>query len=336
MDAQEFLLELDHCQTWLAAQLNREDVPDAVWGHVLKLGLPYEVITGGDDRSRRELVDEAKAYLRASHDESPGYGGRLSRGSERGAREEVELGLDAYTLKRGQAFSEVTAALANTRGDVRSFRERYLGGRLLSDEEAATFLEDLEANCRSFDTNARKTRDELYKLADLLARAYRWREGDGEGDARWFVLTGNVPEVRPVVVAVARHWSRRNPNWAQVILTIEPWVDAREVARLYKAVQKQVLGKAENKKTSDHVLDAVRFVAQQIREHGDESWSRRVERWNRAHPEQRYKDFRGLRQAFERFVHPTYHRPKWRSYRPSSYQAWREQRRRAENARRQQ
>jgi hypothetical protein len=110
----------------------------------------------------------------------------------------------------------------------------------------------------------------------------------------------------------------------------------KEVARLYKEVQRQVLGKAENKKRRERVLDAVRFVAQQIREHGDEAWARRTDRWNQAYPERRYKDYRKLRQAFERFVHPTYYRPKWKPHRPSPYQAWRDKRRRAEEARRQQ
>ena len=57
--------------------------------------------------------------------------------------------------------------------------------------------------------------------------------------------------------------------------------------------------------------EAVLFVGQQIREHGAEARSKRVERWNGAHLGRRYKSFGELRQVYERFVHPSYEAPKY-------------------------
>jgi hypothetical protein len=71
-------------------------------------------------------------------------------------------------------------------------------------------------------------------------------------------------------------------------------------------------------------LDAVLFLAQQIREHGAEVWSKRVERWNEAHPGRRYKSFRELRQVYERFLHPSYEAPKYEPYKREPWQVERD------------
>jgi hypothetical protein len=64
----------------------------------------------------------------------------------------------------------------------------------------------------------------------------------------------------------------------------------------------------------------VLFVAQQIRDHGAEAWSKRVERWNEAHPGRLYKSYRELRQVYERFLHPSYEAPKYEPYKREPWQ----------------
>ncbi len=80
----------------------------------------------------------------------------------------------------------------------------------------------------------------------------------------------------------------------------------------------------DNRRKPDKVLEAVRFVARQIREHGSRpSWRKLLESWNRTHPDRRYESHNALVKAFERFVHPKYNRPKYKPREPTPYQRWR-------------
>jgi len=79
-------------------------------------------------------------------------------------------------------------------------------------------------------------------------------------------------------------------------MTAEAWVDAKDVERVHRDGQRQVLG-GDNRKKAKRTLEAVLFVARQIREHGAEARSKRVERWNGAHLGRRYKSFRELRRV---------------------------------------
>ena len=117
--------------------------------------------------------------------------------------------------------------------------------------------------------------EELSWLAKRLLRADRWREDA----AKWFVLTGEVPYVQPLSVTVSEHVSIQNyyPNTASIALTVDAWVDAKDVERVYRDVQRQVLG-GGNRKKSGRTLDVVLFITQQIRDHGHEAWSKRVKR----------------------------------------------------------
>jgi hypothetical protein len=232
---------------------------------------------------------------------------------------EVSVQLDDdYSHKRAQVFSQLAAALANTHPSVRDFRERFLGAENvgLTEERASQFL--YEENVSERESVAL---DELSGLAKRLSRAYRWREDA----AKWFVLTGDTPYVQPLGVTVSEYVSIKDyyPNTARIALTAEAWVDAKDLERVYRDVQRQVLG-GDNRKKANRTLDAVLFVAQQIRERGAEAWSKRVERWNEAHPGRRYKSFRELRQVYERFLHPSYEAPKYEPYKREPWQVERD------------
>jgi hypothetical protein len=76
----------------------------------------------------------------------------------------------------------------------------------------------------------------------------------------WFALTGDAPYVQPLRV----HYDSiedepHYPNMGQLTLIVEPWVDATEVERVYRSVQRQVLG-GDNRKKDKHTLEAARFV----------------------------------------------------------------------------
>lgn len=97
---------------------------------------------------------------------------------------------------------------------------------------------------------------------------------------------------------------------AQLTLIVEPWVDAAEVGRVYRAVQRQILG-GGNRKKDERTLEAVRFAAREKRRGSAKSWAELVQRWNRRQTdaERHYESRRGLHQAFKRVARAVYHSP---------------------------
>jgi hypothetical protein len=217
--------------------------------------------------------------------------------------EEVSVELDGYTRKRAETASEVAATFADKHPEVRRFRRAYLGGEdvRLTEEQAQEFLDHPPTG---------EILDELLSLARKLGWRYRWTYRD----TWWFLLTGNVPHIVPLRIHYNYVRDEQNspephyPNMAEITLIVEPWIDAKDVERVYRDVQRQVLG-GDNRKKDERTIEAVRFVARQIRLHGGLSWLEMKERWNRSQtdPDWRYSSRGGLHQAFKRFVRAVYH-----------------------------
>ncbi len=246
--------------------------------------------------------------------------------------------------KRAEAFSELAVALAENHPDIKQFRRKHLGDRLLTDDEARTLL---DRQGGPYGTGW--ILKELRKLAEKLVLTYRWREGD----AIWFVLTGYKPPVTPLDVSVSINQTSRFPGWpkrripgssppryiaavprpadyhpstARITVIADAWVDAREVERVFRETQRQILG-GDAKPVKERTLEVVEFVAQRMREHPQESWEECNRAWNHAHPEWRYDSYRGLRQAFKRFanrLHRPYDLPNVPLPEPTPYQAYRD------------
>lgn len=257
-------------------------------------------------------VNNALAFLRNA---APGdHSDPLKRG-ERSFKEEIEVELDAYTRAREEVFSEVAAAIAATHPDVRQFRSGELGGQLFTREEAGEVLFGGGGLGRGLDM------DMLHSLAGRLAKHYHWRDYE----AAWFVLTGDAPRFQLLTATLYRASGRDHyPNTARITLTADPCVDARMIEKLYRSAQRQLLG-GDNRKLAQRTLEAARFAAQQIKKRSAESWQRRTDRWNRMFPHWRYTSRGGLRQAFEKFWHPDYGRPRWKPYDPTPAQQARDE-----------
>jgi hypothetical protein len=142
VEALEYEQELDRCMVRLAKELDVDDVPNNVVGHLIKLGLIYNAVTGGDDESWQELVGEAKAYMKESREQNETYGQPPGRGMDRGAPDEVAVEPSENVAKRAEALSEVLATMGDSHPDVQRFRRKYLNGRLLTKEEARSFLDE--------------------------------------------------------------------------------------------------------------------------------------------------------------------------------------------------
>lgn len=314
-------------------KLGREDVPDEVWEHVIKLGLVHDAIKHGDDGSWRELLTEAKDRLRELREDA----GMLippGRGKGEGARsvpQEIALEPSEHATERAEAFAEIAGIMGNRHPKVTQFRRMHLGGRLLTDGEAREFLNRRCDGPRPTTHGANAVSRKLWKLAEKLSKTYLWQEND----AMWFVLTGYVPSVKPLEVRVLITPPRSmglppvpkdyHPSTARITITADAWVSAGEVEGAFRDAQRQILGGDARTTRKARTLAVVKFVARWMRDHPEKSWEELLRAWNETYPKWRYKDFRGLRQAFERFVHREYNIPNYRRAEKTPYQAYRDE-----------
>jgi hypothetical protein len=295
MDAADYERERHECRRALARRLRWENVPDDVWGHVDGLGLVYLAITGGDEEWE-QLETAARTYRSGRPDASADGQRRQADRKHRRDTEEIEVELDGYTRLRNEVVAEMAAA----RPDVRAFRNRFLNGRLLSDQEADEFLwADGIAHRR------------LKRLARELARSYRWpgRPTQPERPAQKFVLTGRPPA--PVYLSVAFGGGK-----AQIWIGAEPWVGAKEVAAAYRAAQQHLSGGVKHRIPAHH-LELFQFVRRHTRQDGSRpKWEELRKLWNEEHPERPYKGRSGLFQAYkeasEGLANPAYNPPQWK------------------------
>jgi len=324
MDVQEYEEKRCECRAKLARGLRWEDVPDAVWGHLDSLGLVYDAVFSGiekpvkelqkHDEAWQELESEARDYRRELESYTRDKRGLAkermplspSRREQRDALQEIEIELDDDTEKRGEVYSETAATLAEQRPDVRRFRSRYLGGRLLTEGEADAFV-------RAGRNTGRKRLD---RLALTLNHFYGWKVPA----AVRFLLTGKEPDYRPVRVAVGFGESIREyvPNTARVVVEADAWADVEEVANAYRAARRQILGGDRKKrKMNERSLEVVRFVTGHIRKQGFLlPWPELQRQWNQDYPQWRYNDRNGLARAYQRsykrLMHPKYNYPEWK------------------------
>jgi len=331
------------CRRWLAEQREEEDVADDVWGHLIKGGLPFDVILHDDDESRQQLVAAARSY-----DQNPrGSADGLEQGRRRASVTPTEIAVKPpkNAQRRAEAFAEVAAVLADKNPKVSGFRRMHLNDRLCTDEEARIFLDERCNGPLPVKHGTNAVARKLWKLAEKLSRTYLWREDD----AVWFVLTGHAPSVRPIEVravvtppqdeAIGRIPSEYHPNTARITVTADAWVNAKEVARAFRDTQQQILaGSDAAGPTPERTLEVVRFVARRMRECGEEDWGTRWSIWNKTRPEDwRYQSKDTFQQTFERFmegvVYRTYQLPNYGAPKKTPYLAycedWKKRRKKA-------
>jgi hypothetical protein len=314
----------------LTKTLGRVSMPPELLGRLmLEANVSAVVREGYDGHEWDELVEAAREFSRENREEALGTN-LPPESRDRKPGDIAGVRLDGYTQLRAETFSEVAGALANRLAEVRTFRYLYLGGTesRLTDDEAGAWIYGSEAP-----TNAL---EDMREVSRRLSRAFRWREDD----AHWFLLTGYVPFVRPISVRTRQNSFHVRPNFmnrdyqlegpnfivdtAEIVITAEPWVDAEIVSRVFREVQKQVRG-GDNRKVTDKVLDAVRFVARQLGT-GKVQWPVLRSAWNAAQddPTIHYHSRDGLYKAVRRFLQPRYNKPTYPEYEPTPWQVARQ------------
>lgn len=123
-------------RTRLAKQLKRPDIPGSVWKYLIKDGLVISGTKVGsvewEDlvRVARDLLEHRREVLEEA--------GRWRNPRRRTEKEEPELG--AKEKARAEALGEYIALRAALDSQVRQFRKEVLGGRLLTPEQAYSFV----------------------------------------------------------------------------------------------------------------------------------------------------------------------------------------------------
>lgn len=154
--------------------------------------------------------------------------------------------------------------------------------------------------------------DNLYDLSVELASAFDWplaSAGNLWGtrprseSAAWFILTGEVPQVRPLEA----RWETKqgsihlNPQW-RIRLTIPPWLPEEEVLRAFRSLRRQRPA-GHQLPSEDRTLEVARFVFERERVEGDRgraTWTKWWRQWNEKHPGHAFNTPNSFRMAFLR------------------------------------
>jgi hypothetical protein len=153
-------------------------------------------------------------------------------------------------------------------------------------------------------------------LSTYLAAEYPWQEAQ----AAWFVLTGEPPALPAATGRVSRGSAA---PYAEITITMQPWVPADTVRKFYGQLQGRVLT-SRPRAFSERNLAVFRFVVgqQEVKPYSDDaqasaltrqhpklmklkqpSWRIMLERWNRQYPagdNWRYKYVRNFQRDFQR------------------------------------
>jgi hypothetical protein len=156
----------------------------------------------------------------------------------------------------------------------------------------------------------------LRRLSNYLAAEYPWQEAQ----ATWFVLTGELPALSAATGRVSRGSAA---PYAEITMTVQPWVSADTVRKFYGQLQARVL-KSRPRALSERNLAVFRFVVgqQEVKPYSDDapasrltrqhpkllrlkqpSWRVMLHRWNRQYPagdKRRYKYVRNFQRDFQR------------------------------------
>jgi hypothetical protein len=137
----------------------------------------------------------------------------------------------------------------------------------------------------------------LRRLSNYLAAEYPWQEAQ----ATWFVLTGEPPALPAATGRVSRGSAA---PYAEITMTVQPWVPADTVRKFYGQLQERVLT-SRPRALSERNLAVFRFIVEQqeVKPHSDNalaseltrrhpklmrlkqpSWRVMLKRWNRHLP----------------------------------------------------
>jgi hypothetical protein len=142
--------------------------------------------------------------------------------------------------------------------------------------------------------------DRLRKVTRWLTERFPWTPWG----AVWFVLTDVPPFVSPIEVGFEGRSSRDTAGSKEIFgrdaltLTVDLWVSAQSVSRVFRAYQRDRLG-ARNRALRERALAVFEFVTgRRGLARGRMNWPELMKDWNGGHPDRQYADFRAFRSAY--------------------------------------
>jgi hypothetical protein len=96
--------------------------------------------------------------------------------------------------------------------------------------------------------------------------------------------TKNAKDARPIATKVTMSWGKGPPLW-KITLAVAPWVNAKEVERAYRLIQRQVIGKG-SRPLSLRSMTVFRFVEELLssNEGTRPSWRKLLTLYNERYP----------------------------------------------------
>lgn len=253
---------------------------------------------------QHELQQE-EGYRRTDAEQPP-----ANTGSEAGPSAEPSTAffveLPERDQKRADVLLEIEMRQAAERSDVQRFRHERLGSRLLSAEQVER---------EYYRPGARDTIDEgLARLGRSLGENYNWSQGDAE----WFVLTGEPPTLHPLGVSCRMHGSIYGPSYGEITLHAAPWVPAEKVKQAFLRMRTQLRDGQASGAVSEQRLEVLRFVEAARARPGEwPGFPSLLEEFNEAHPQWAYPGYRSFAKAYREsrceVLYPEYHSPRRKS-----------------------
>jgi hypothetical protein len=317
---------------WLAASLNRQQVPKPLWdvleyrGHV-------------EDAVERSITLEEFLTLARSllfyNDVIEGLESLPQREEARDVVQPPRFG--GYEGERAQTLGWYLYLRAYLDPAVQKFRKDVLGGEVLSKEDAYRYVRQPRlARAGDDDTASRQDRirdeppsghltfrtsegrgyefieyypgsvlERLHNLCeDLIQRVcHPW----SEAEAARFVLTGEAP-LPKALYARADSFVSDSLTYGIITLKVEPWVAAQTVSEAYQFLQMQFLDR-KPRALSRRNLWVARFVMEYLLRLIDTeidqgtprpSWRELMNRWNEENQDATYDDERQFNRDFYR------------------------------------
>ena len=170
------------------------------------------------------------------------------------------------------------------------FRRGHLRKKLLSLPDAVEWV-------KKHGEPSTPVYEELCSVAGVISKAYPWTFAQ----AAHFVLTGKTPRISMMSFRVERG---AHPTATRVVLEVEPLTRPEDVEQLFRQARLEYSGgRTLRRQSSKHMRLAVFGT-----DRGAASWNSLLERWNKKHPEEGYKqvsDFkRDARRARKRLMFP--------------------------------
>lgn len=133
-----------------------------------------------------------------------------------------------------------------------------------------------------------------------------------QADAAWAVVTGKVRRVPRSITGSAQGFSNAHLAYAKINMSVEPWVSAETVTKIYQQLQSSVLGRRP-RSLSERNLTMTRFVMNQLKELVSDgavssseppkmTWRNLMARWNEAHQGWAYDDERQFYRDCRRII----------------------------------